>query len=122
MLTVLRRTTIVVEVSFPRQARRKTPLAVVWVFGRGHVGCHIDNDLGEQGPGHRITKAAVIGKRLWKERKPRRIKEAHQDGSQVRGQVRVCLCKGRLTGGVEVSLFTAMLHESKQVLQVGRAT
>ena len=49
-----KRSTIVVDFCCPRQARRKTPLAVVCVGG--HVGCDITDvvDLGKQCPCHHI--------------------------------------------------------------------
>ena len=68
MLTVLRRTTIVVEVCFLHSPGKAKDAVSSGMGVRGHVGCHIDNvvDLGEQCPGrHRgICKATVVGKRL----------------------------------------------------------
>ena len=60
MLTVRNRRTIVVDFCRPRQANRKTPLAVVWVLG-GMLAATSTNvvDLGKQRSSHHVGVAQL---------------------------------------------------------------
>ena len=82
-----------VDFCCPRQAKRKTPLTVVWVWGGI---CYVGGvDLGKQRSSHHIgvVQLPIAHECFWWKFKTGRVEEAHDDSGQTGGQVSVCLRK-----------------------------